>query len=200
MARRSAMPAISVADATTLDRITTREESTSRPVRSITTAPSGLEGGGFPVRRAFAGVDLRRLDPFIHMDQMGEVDYAPGEPKGTPWHPHRGFETVTYIIDGVFDHQDSHGGGGSITNGDTQWMTAGSGILHIETPPEWLVQKGGLFHGIQLWVNLPRDEKMVAPKYQDIRSHQVSLIASYDAGALVRVIAGEVAAQPGPGT
>ena len=91
------------------------------------------------------------------MDQMGEVEYAPGEPKGTPWHPHRGFETVTYIIDGVFDHQDSHGGGGTITNGDTQWMTAGSGLLHIEAPPEWLVQQGGLFHGIQLWVNLPRD-------------------------------------------
>ena len=104
------------------------------------------------------------------MDQMGEVEYAPGEPKGTPWHPHRGFETVTYIIDGVFDHQDSHGGGGTITNGDTQWMTAGSGLLHIEAPPEWLVQQGGLFHGIQLWVNLPRDAKMNDPRYQDIRS------------------------------
>ena len=126
------------------------------------------------------------------MDQMGEVDYAPGEPKGTPWHPHRGFETVTYMIDGVFEHQDSHGGGGTITNGDTQWMTAGSGILHIETPPEWLVQSGGLFHGIQLWVNLPRDEKLVAPRYQDIRSGEVALLTSYDAGSLVRVIAGQV--------
>ena len=97
---------------------------------------------------------------------MGEVEYAPGEPKGTPWHPHRGFETVTYIIDGVFDHQDSHGGGGTITNGDTQWMTAGSGLLHIEAPPEWLVQQGGLFHGIQLWVNLParrQDERPEVP-------------------------------------
>ena len=94
---------------------------------SVTTAPSGFEGEGFPVRRAFAGVDQRYLDPFIHMDQMGEVDYAPYEPKGTDWHPHRGFETVTYIIDGTFQHQDSHGGGGLITNGATQWMTAGSG-------------------------------------------------------------------------
>ena len=93
---------------------------------SVTTAPSGLEGEGFPVRRAFAGVDLATLDPFVHMDQMGEVDYAPGEPKGTPWHPHRGFETVTYMIDGVFQHQDSNGGGGLITDGDTQWMTAGA--------------------------------------------------------------------------
>ena len=121
----------------------------------VTTAPRGFEGEGFPVRRAFAGVDLRALDPFIHMDQMGEVDYAPGEPKGTAWHPHRGFETVTYIIDGTFRHQDSNGGGGLITNGDTQWMTAGGGILHIEKPPEELVVSGGLFHGFQLWVNLP---------------------------------------------
>ena len=130
------------------------------------------------MRRAFAGVDLTDLDPFVHMDQMGEVEYAPGEPKGTPWHPHRGFETVTYIIDGVFDHHDSHGGGGSITNGDTQWMTAGAGLLHIETPPEWLVQSGGLFHGIQLWVNLPRDAKWNPPAYQDIRSAQVGLATS----------------------
>jgi len=140
------------------------------------------------------------LDPFIMMDQMGEVDYAPGEPKGTPWHPHRGFETVTYIIDGVFDHQDSHGGGGSITNGDTQWMTAGAGILHIETPPEWLVQSGGLFHGIQLWVNLPRDEKLTNPAYQDIGSSQVALLASADAGSLVRVIAGQIDGHAGPGS
>ena len=103
------------------------------------------------------------LDPFIHMDQMGEVEYAPGEPKGTPWHPHRGFETVTYMIDGIFEHQDSNGGGGLITNGDTQWMTAGAGILHIEKPPEHLVTSGGLFHGIQLWVNLPREQKLAAP-------------------------------------
>jgi redox-sensitive bicupin YhaK (pirin superfamily) len=143
---------------------------------------------------------MRDLDPFVHMDQMGEVEYAPGEPKGTPWHPHRGFETVTYMIDGVMDHQDSHGGGGSITNGDTQWMTAGSGILHIETPPEWLVQKGGLFHGIQLWVNLPRDAKMNQPKYQDIHRGEVALLTSDDAGALVRVIAGDVAGHAGPGS
>ena len=132
-------------------------------MRSVTTAPGGFEGEGFPVRRAFAGVDLTELDPFIHMDQMGEVEYAPGEPKGTPWHPHRGFETVTYIMDGIFEHQDSNGGGGVITNGDTQWMTAGAGILHIEKPPEHLVVSGGLFHGLQLWVNLPKAEKWAPP-------------------------------------
>ncbi|MEZ5194113.1 MAG: pirin family protein [Nocardioides sp.] len=166
----------------------------------MTTAPSGFEGEGFPVRRAFAGIDLGLLDPFIMMDQMGEVEYAPGEPKGTPWHPHRGFETVTYIMDGTFDHQDSHGGGGTITNGDTQWMTAGSGILHIEAPPEWLVSSGGLFHGLQLWVNLPRDAKLSAPRYQDLRAGSVALGTSGDAGVLLRVIAGEIGGLVGPGS
>ena len=133
------------------------------------------------------------------MDQMGEVDYGPGEPKGTPWHPHRGFETVTYIIDGTFRHQDSNGGGGLITDGDTQWMTAGGGILHIEAPPEDLVMSGGLFHGIQLWVNLPARLKMTQPRYQDIRAGQVALLSSADGGALLRVIAGSFGEYAGPG-
>ena len=195
------MPAVTVDDLTVLPRLLQPGlGDVPRPVWQVSTAPQGFEGEGFPVRRAFAGIDLQRLDPFIMMDQMGEVDYAPGEPKGTSWHPHRGFETVTYIIDGVFDHRDSHGGGGSITNGDTQWMTAGSGLLHIETPPEWLVQAGGLFHGIQLWVNLPRDAKMSTPAYQDIRSREVALVSTPDAGALVRVIAGAVDGHEGPGS
>jgi redox-sensitive bicupin YhaK (pirin superfamily) len=194
------MPAVTVDNVLTLPRIPTPDPTTAdRPVLSVTTAPSAFEGEGFPVRRAFAGVDLARLDPFIHMDQMGEVEYAPGEPKGTAWHPHRGFETVTYIIDGIFEHRDSHGGGGVITNGDTQWMTAGSGLLHIETPPEHLVVSGGLFHGVQLWVNLPRAQKWSPPRYQDIRGAQVSLLSSPDGGALVRVIAGELAGHAGPG-
>ena len=195
------MPAVTVDDLTALERLPAPGLGDQpRPVWQVSTAPHGYEGEGFPVRRAFAGIDLAHLDPFIMMDQMGEVEYAPGEPKGTPWHPHRGFETVTYIIDGVFDHQDSHGGGGSITNGDTQWMTAGSGLLHIETPPEWLVQAGGLFHGIQLWVNLPRTAKLNAPNYQDIGSGEVRLLTSPDAGALVRVIAGSVGGYAGPGS
>ena len=194
------MPAIT-ADTLTLPRVVASPTATiDRPVRSVTTAPSGVEGEGFPVRRAFAGVDLRDLDPFIHMDQMGEVEYAPGEPKGTPWHPHRGFETVTYIIDGIFDHQDSNGGGGTITDGDTQWMTAGSGLLHIEAPPEHLVMSGGLFHGIQLWVNLPAAKKWSPPRYQDIRGRQAALLSSSDGGALLRVIAGEIDGHAGPGT
>jgi redox-sensitive bicupin YhaK (pirin superfamily) len=195
------MPAVAVENVLALPRIPEPDAAaaTERPVLSVTSAPSAYEGEGFPVRRAFAGVDLRRLDPFIHMDQMGEVEYAPGEPKGTAWHPHRGFETVTYIIDGTFVHQDSHGGGGVITNGDTQWMTAGSGLLHIEVPPESLVLSGGLFHGIQLWVNLPRSLKWAPPRYQDIRGGQVSLLTTPDGGALLRVIAGDLAGHPGPG-
>jgi redox-sensitive bicupin YhaK (pirin superfamily) len=144
-------------------------------------------------------VSLAELDPFLHMDQMGEVDYAPGEPRGTDWHPHRGFETVTYIIDGTFQHQDSHGGGGLITDGATQWMTAGGGILHIETPPEELVVSGGRFHGIQLWVNLPAKDKFAPPRYQNLEGDQVALLSSPDGGALVRLIAGELEGQSGPG-
>ncbi|HVM03466.1 MAG TPA: pirin family protein [Acidimicrobiales bacterium] len=194
------MPAVT-ADTLTLPRIPAPAEGAAhRAARSVTTAPSGFEGEGFPVRRAFAGVSLADLDPFVHMDQMGEVDYAPGEPRGTDWHPHRGFETVTYIVDGTFVHQDSHGGGGVITDGATQWMTAGGGILHIETPPEELVISGGLFHGVQLWVNLPARDKMVAPRYQNLEAGQVTLLSSPDGGALVRLIAGDVAGHRGPGS
>jgi redox-sensitive bicupin YhaK (pirin superfamily) len=195
------MPAVTVDDITKLPHIPLPDPSATRPrpVISITTAPHGFEGEGFPVRRAFAGVDPRHLDPFVHMDQMGEVEYAPGEPKGTPWHPHRGFETVTYMIDGTFQHQDSNGGGGLITNGDTQWMTAGRGILHIERPPEALIASGGLFHGFQLWVNLPARQKWTPPRYQDIRANNVALITSYDGGTLLRVIAGDIAGHQGPG-
>jgi redox-sensitive bicupin YhaK (pirin superfamily) len=195
------MPAVTVPDTLVLPAITRpADDATVRPVRSVTTAPSGFEGEGFPVRRAFAGVSVQDLDPFIHMDQMGEVEYAPGEPKGTPWHPHRGFETVTYMIDGTFQHQDSIGGGGLITNGSTQWMTAGSGILHIERPPDQLIATGGLFHGIQLWVNLPSSQKMVDPRYQDLEAGDSVLLTSPDGGALVRVIAGDVAGHRGPGS
>jgi quercetin 2,3-dioxygenase len=196
------MPAVVVDDITVLPKVPVPDTTVAREraVRSVTDAPRGFEGEGFPVRRAFAGVALEDLDPFIHLDQMGEVQYAPGEAKGTPWHPHRGFETVTYMIDGVFEHNDSNGGGGIITNGDTQWMTAGSGILHIERPPEALVRSGGLFHGFQLWVNLPANQKWAAPRYQDIRAHEVALLSSPDGGVLIRVIAGEVAGHPGPGS
>lgn len=195
------MPAIT-ADTLTLPKLNAFDPLTQRvrPVLAITQAPSGFEGEGFPVRRAFAGVSREALDPFIHMDQMGSVDYGPFEPRGTDWHPHRGFETVTYIMDGTFVHQDSHGGGGVISNGATQWMTAGGGILHIETPPEELVVSGGLFHGIQLWVNLPSHKKMISPAYQNLEADLVKLVASPDGGVLVRIVAGEIDGHEGPGS
>jgi redox-sensitive bicupin YhaK (pirin superfamily) len=197
------MPAIT-ADTLTLPRIglelADNPSVRSRPVKKVTTAPSGHEGEGFPVRRAFAGTSKAEIDPFIMMDQMGEVNYAPYEPRGTDWHPHRGFETVTYIVDGTFIHQDSHGGGGVISNGATQWMTAGGGILHIETPPEDLVVRGGLFHGIQLWVNLPSKKKMIPPAYQNLEADLVTLVTTPDASTLIRVIAGEIGGAKGPGS
>ncbi|MEU5050651.1 pirin family protein [Streptomyces sp. NPDC021096] len=193
------MPAVTVDNPLTLPRVAAPAGGEQRPVLHVGTAPGGFEGEGFPVRRAFAGIAYSHLDPFIMMDQMGEVEYAPGEPKGTPWHPHRGFETVTYLIDGTFVHRDSHGGGGTITDGDTQWMTAGSGLLHIEAPPESLVVSGGLFHGLQLWVNLPKKDKMMPPRYQDIGGGKVTLLTSSDGGALLRLIAGEIDGHQGPG-
>ncbi|MBM4420758.1 MAG: pirin family protein [Chloroflexi bacterium] len=158
-----------------------------------------FEGEGFPVRRPFPGIARDLVDPFILLDQMGEVQYAPGEAKGAPSHPHRGFETVTYMIDGEFEHRDSTGGGGIIRDGATQWMTAGAGIVHSELPPEHLVRNGGLFHGIQLWVNLPRAKKWARAAYQNIEADSVTLLRSTDGGALIRVIAGEIAGHRGPG-
>jgi redox-sensitive bicupin YhaK (pirin superfamily) len=195
------MPAVSVDNPLELPKITTPKPTDRvRRIKSITSAPRGLEGEGFPVRRAFAGVDVVDLDPFILMDQMGEVDYGPGEPKGTPWHPHRGFETVTYMMEGTFLHQDSIGGGGVIQNGATQWMTAGAGILHIERPPDALIDSGGLFHGIQLWVNLPSKLKMTNPRYQDIGASAVTLLTNENGDAIIRVIAGSLGDVNGPGS
>lgn len=194
------MPAITVDDATTLDRLKPLGQVRHRSVRSVTEAPRGFEGEGFPVRRAFAGVAPADLDPFIHLDQIGEVDYAPGEPKGTPWHPHRGFETVTYMMDGVLHHADSTGGGGVIRDGGTQWMTAGKGILHIETPPPDVVAAGGWFHGLQLWVNLPRHEKWIDPAYQDLEPEQVRVVTTPAADTVLRIIAGPLDGYEGPGS
>lgn len=191
------MPAVT-ADTMTLPRLSPAVGQ-ARTVKSVTRGPQAYEGEGFPVVRAFAGVPYAELDPFIHMDQMGEVEYLPLEPKGTSWHPHRGFETFTYMIDGTFMHQDSHGGGGIIKDGATQYMTAGGGVLHIETPPDELVMAGGLFHGLQLWINLPPEKKMINPAYQSLEGEQVKLISSQDGGALIRVLAGEIDGQVGPG-
>ncbi|MBB5956124.1 hypothetical protein FHS29_002710 [Saccharothrix tamanrassetensis] len=194
------MPAVT-ADTLTLPRLPELPEAATawRPVGKVVQARKSFEGEGFQVRRPFPGVDLALADPFLLLDHMGAVEYGPGEAKGAPWHPHRGFETVTYMIDGAFEHQDSTGGGGLIKDGATQWMTAGSGVLHSELPPQDLVAKGGLFHGVQLWVNLPKAAKWTAPRYQDIKASDTRLLSSDDGGALVRVIAGDVAGYQGPG-
>jgi len=196
------VPAVTVDNLLVLPRIPRPEAATStfRAVTRLVTANKQLEGAGFPVRRPFPGkVPQAETDPFLLLDHLGAIEYAPGEAKGAPWHPHRGFETVTYIIDGAFEHHDSTGGGGLITNGATQWMTAGAGILHDEMPTEELVRKGGLFHGTQLWVNLPKNLKTTPPRYQDIGPQHVALLTSDDGGALVRIIAGVLAGHPGPG-
>ena len=193
------MPALTPADATILPRVDPAEGEPSRPVVEVVDAPSFLEGEGFKVRRATAGINLTLADPFLMLDHMGAVEYAPGEAKGAPDHPHRGFETVTYMMDGKIRHRDSYGGGGIITDGATQWMTAGSGVVHSEMPTEDLLQGGGLFHGVQLWVNLPAAQKWTPPAYQDLESAQVGLVASEDAGAVVRLIAGDLGGMSGPG-
>src|SRR5256886_4774465 len=145
----SGRPARTPADTTILPRVDPAEGEPTRPVLDVVDAPSFLEGEGFKVRRATAGIDLSLADPFLMLDHMGAVEYAPGEAKGAPDHPHRGFETVTYMMDGKIRHRDSYGGGGIITDGATPWVTARAGILHSELPPQGMVAKSGLFHGGQ---------------------------------------------------
>ncbi|HZQ35025.1 MAG TPA: pirin family protein [Dehalococcoidia bacterium] len=194
------MPAATTENLLALPRIARPDAAQrQRPVAGIVTAPSMLEGAGFQVRRPFPGIDLRLTDPFLLLDHLGAVEYAPGEAKGAPWHPHRGFETVTYVMDGAIAHHDSTGGGGVIQDGATQWMTAGAGILHDEMPTEELMQRGGLFHGVQLWVNLPQTLKWTPPRYQEIAGNRLLLLASDDGGALVRLIAGELGGHTAPG-
>ena len=195
------MPAVATDNILVLPRVSKPDPAVAkvRPLQRIITAPRQLEGEGFEVRRPFPNAAFRDSDPFLLLDHLGAVEYAPGEAKGAPWHPHRGFETVTYIMDGAFEHHDSTGGGGLITDGATQWMTAGAGILHDEVPPESLIRHGGLFHGAQLWVNLPHDLKMTPPRYQDIGADKVVLLSSADGGALLRLIAGDLDGHSGPG-
>jgi redox-sensitive bicupin YhaK (pirin superfamily) len=196
------MPAVTVENPLVLPRIPRPDPASTvaRPVSSVVAAHHAIEGAGFEVWRPFpGGVDLHRTDPFLLLDQLGPVEYGPGEAKGAPWHPHRGFETVTYVLDGEISHHDSHGGGGVIGEGDTQWMTAGGGILHDEIPSEQALRAGGPAHGVQLWVNLPACLKLTPPRYQAITADNLVLLSSHDGGALVRLIAGDLAGHPGPG-
>jgi redox-sensitive bicupin YhaK (pirin superfamily) len=196
------MPAVTVENPLVLPRIP-RPDATAhaaRPVARVVPAHHAVEGAGFEVWRPFpGGVDLHASDPFLLLDQLGPVEYGPNEAKGAPWHPHRGFETVTYVLDGEISHHDSNGGGGVIAEGDTQWMTAGAGILHDEVPSERALRAGGPSHGVQLWVNLPKSLKFTPPRYQAITGEHLVLLASDDGGALVRLIAGDLAGYAGPG-
>jgi quercetin 2,3-dioxygenase len=196
------MPAITVDNPLVLPRLAPAgPDAVARRAASVVPARHVVEGAGFEVWRPFpGGIDTHIADPFFLLDQLGPVEYAPNEPVGAPWHPHRGFETVTYVIDGVIEHHDSNGGGGLIGEGDTQWMTAGSGILHDEVPTQAFERSGGRSHGIQLWVNLPAALKFTAPRYQAITADQLKLLTSEDGGALVRLIAGDLAGHAGPGS
>ncbi|CAB4688049.1 MAG: pirin family protein [Actinobacteria bacterium] len=196
------MAAITVPNTLVLPRVLAVDPTVSRerPATAIAAGRLGVEGAGFPVYRGFAGLSFEDIDPFLMLDQLGPVLNGPYETKGAPWHPHRGFETVTYVLDGEIAHHDSHGGGGVIGDGDTQWMTAGSGILHDEVPTDVVYSQGGWQHGIQLWVNLPSAMKFTPPRYQAITSSKLSLATSGDGGALIRVIAGEMGGIAGPGS
>lgn len=168
-----------------------KKELTVRSVANVIPSIKTFEGEGFPVQRAFPSHELTRIDPFLMLDEMGPVDAAPGEAKGAPDHPHRGFETVTYMFSGSMVHKDSHGNIGRLDPGGVQWMTAGSGIIHSEMPSEDLFKTGGRFHGVQLWVNLPKKNKMMQPRYQDFRPDQIASTTSEDGLVSVRVLAGE---------
>ncbi len=162
-----------------------------REVSRLITAHKQEEGAGFIVRRPLPSMSLAQADPFLLIDEMGPVDYAPGEAVGAPDHPHRGFETITYVLSGEFEHEDSAGHRGVLHSGDVQWMTAGAGIVHSEMPSRLVRDAGGRVHGFQIWVNLPAKLKMTQPRYQEVASAKIPSAQSADGLASVRVIAGE---------
>ena len=163
----------------------------SRSISRIVNSVQTTEGEGFLVNRAFPTYHLSDVDPFLLLDEIGPKDLVPGEAKGAPDHPHRGFETVTYMLEGKFEHKDSRGNAGKLGPGDVQWMTAGSGVVHSEMPEKDFAQKGGRLHGFQLWVNLPREDKMISPRYQDIPSYKIPVGRTVGGLVTAKVIAGE---------
>jgi redox-sensitive bicupin YhaK (pirin superfamily) len=169
----------------------TVRKSATRSVSSVIDSIRTVEGEGFVVHRPFPTDSLSYFDPFLLLDEMGPMDLAPGEAKGAPDHPHRGFETVTYLLEGRFEHKDSHGNSGRLNPGDVQWMTAGSGVVHSEMPEKSFVQAGGRLHGFQLWVNLPRRNKMTKPRYQDISASKIPVVHAGGGRVTAKVIAGE---------
>ena len=178
---------------TVKEALRTEETKTNegRTVAGIVNSIETLEGGGFLVRRPFPKASFSEFDPFLLLDEMGPMDVAPGEAKGAPDHPHRGFETVTYMLSGDMEHKDSSGHAGQLRSGDVQWMTAGSGVVHAEMPSGEFMRTGGRMHGFQLWVNLPQRDKMMKPRYQEIQNSQIPKATSADDLVKVSVIAGE---------
>ena len=164
---------------------------THRSVTKVFTAAPSHDGDGVALRRAFPGPDLMDLDPFLLLDHLGPTPLAPGEARGFPPHPHRGFETVTYLLEGEMEHRDSWGNHGTIRPGDVQWMTAGSGLVHSELPGETLVREGGTLHGLQLWVNLPKKDKMTSPRYQDTPASSIPVVRNAEGTVTAKVVAGE---------
>lgn len=164
---------------------------TIRPITRVVTAHRQMEGGGFVIRRPIPTAGLELADPFLLLDEMGPIDYAPGEALGAPDHPHRGFETVSYLLEGELEHEDSAGHRGYLSAGDVQWMTAGRGLVHAEMPSRRLREDGGRVHGFQIWVNLPARDKMIAPRYQEIKRDRLPEATTPDGRAHVRVVAGE---------
>jgi redox-sensitive bicupin YhaK (pirin superfamily) len=162
-----------------------------RNIASVITAHQTLEGGGFPVRRPFPTADRLDVDPFLLLDHLGPVEWGPGEGIGAPDHPHRGFETVTYLLSGEMEHKDSRGHAGKLRPGDVQWMTAGAGVVHSELPSSEFMKEGGTMHGFQIWVNLPAKDKMIAPRYQEVPREKIPEAQTEDGMVRVRVIAGE---------
>ena len=171
--------------------MTTQLNTQKRPVSAVIDSVRTLEGGGFPVRRPFPTKELMQFDPFLLLDHLGPVTWGPGEGIGAPDHPHRGFETVTYLLSGGFQHKDSAGHAGKLKAGDVQWMTAGSGVVHSELPADEFMRDGGVMHGFQVWVNLPARDKMIKPRYQEIPAAQIPIATSSDGKITVRVIAGQ---------
>ncbi|MBD1996928.1 pirin family protein [Leptolyngbya sp. FACHB-541] len=162
-----------------------------RTIAGIVNSVETLEGEGFLVRRPFPKSSFSAFDPFLLLDELGPIDLKPGQAKGAPDHPHRGFETVSYILDGRLQHKDSEGHAGLLNPGDVQWMTAGAGVVHSEMPEAEFTRTGGRLHGLQLWVNLPQRDKMIAPRYQEIPAAQIPVAQTPDGSVTVRVIAGE---------
>jgi redox-sensitive bicupin YhaK (pirin superfamily) len=185
------MTNIAKIETTSLDKQDEQQQYHFRSVSRIIDSEETTEGGGFVVHRPFPTNALLDFDPFLLLDEMGPKDWKPGEAKGAPDHPHRGFETVTYMLEGKFEHKDSRGNSGKLGPGDVQWMTAGAGVVHSEIPEKEFLLRGGRLHAFQLWVNLPQRDKMIKPRYQDVLSAKIPVAQNEDGSIKFKVIAGE---------